>query len=133
MTDSTLHNILLVEDEQDIQAIVKLALESLGGFSVEVCSSGNEALQRAPIFKPQLILLDVMMPGMDGIATYKFLKEMPQLSGTEVIFLTAKVQPSEVQQYKQLGALDVIAKPFDPMTISEQIINIWLGRHGRKQ
>lgn len=130
MLDNELQKILLIEDEQDIQLIVKLALESLGGFIVEVCSSGNEALQKAPIFKPQLILLDVMMPEMDGLTTYKLLKDIPQLTDTEVIFLTAKVQQSELQLYKQIGALDVIAKPFDPMTISEQIKNIWLSRYG---
>lgn len=120
-----LTRILYVEDEPDIQTVARLALETLGGFTVEICSSGNEALSRAPGFQPQLILLDVMMPVMDGPATLKMLRGMPQFASTPVIFMTAKVQPSEVAGYKEIGAVDVIPKPFDPMTLSSQVQAIW--------
>lgn len=125
-----LTRILYVEDEPDIQTVARLALETLGGFTVEICSSGNEALARAPAFDPQLILLDVMMPVMDGPTTLGKLRELPQFASTPIIFMTAKVQPSEVAGYKKIGAIDVIPKPFDPMTLSSQVQAIWERCHG---
>ena len=122
---NSLNSILMVEDEPDIQTVAKLALEAVGGFNVEICSSGLEALEKAPAFNPDLILMDVMMPGMDGPTTFQELQKITELSSTPVIFMTAKVQPQEVQQYKDLGALDVIAKPFDPMTLAENVRSIW--------
>jgi two-component system OmpR family response regulator len=129
MTDK-LVRILYVEDEPDIQTVARLALEALGGFTVEICSSGSEALERAPGFKPQLILLDVMMPVMDGLETLKRLRGMAQFADTPVIFMTAKVQPGEVAGYKEIGAVDVIPKPFDPMALSGQVQAIWARCHG---
>ena len=118
----------MVEDEPDIQEIAQLALEAVGGFQVKICSSGREALRDAPSFAPDLILLDVMMAKMDGPSTLAQLRLIPQLARTPVIFMTAKVQPHEVEQYQQLGALDVISKPFDPMALSDTVREIWL-RH----
>lgn len=123
-----LQRILYVEDEPDIQAVAALALEMVGGFNVQICSSGEEALQKAEAYAPDLILLDVMMPSMDGPATLKALRELPALAGVPAVFMTAKVQPPEVAHYKSLGALDVIAKPFDPMTLADQIRKIWEAR-----
>jgi CheY-like chemotaxis protein len=120
-----LETILMVEDEPDIQTVAKLSLESIGGFKVEVCSSGQEAIEKAADIKPDLILLDVMMPGMDGPTTLLELKKIPQLSNTPVVFMTAKVQPQEIQQYKEYGAIDVIPKPFDPMSLAENLNSIW--------
>lgn len=120
-----LTRVLYVEDEPDIQKVARLAMEVLGGFAVEICSSGDEALQRAPAFQPQMILLDVMMPGMDGPTTLGKLRELPQFTSTPVIFITAKAQPGEVAGYKKLGAADVIPKPFNPMTLASQIQAIW--------
>jgi CheY-like chemotaxis protein len=125
-----LNRILYVEDEPDIRAVAKLALEMVGGFTLEVCSSGQEALDKALGFAPQLILLDVMMPGMDGPATLAALRELPELAAVPVIFMTAKVQPGEVAHYKELGAVDVIPKPFDPMTLSDALRKIWERCHG---
>ncbi len=125
-----LTRVLYTEDEPDIQAVARLALEMLGGFTVEICNSGAEALERAPDFNPQLILLDVMMPGMDGPTTLARLRELPQFANTPVIFMTAKVQPAEVAGYKKLGAIDVIPKPFDPMTLAGQVSAIWERSHG---
>ncbi|MDD5176187.1 MAG: response regulator [Sterolibacterium sp.] len=120
-----LTRILYVEDEPDIQMVARLALETLGGFTAEVCSSGSEALDKVAAFRPQLILLDVMMPGMDGPTTLGKLRELPDFATTPVIFMTAKVQPREVASYKQLGAVEVIPKPFDPMTLASTVQDIW--------
>lgn len=122
---TVLKRILYVEDEPDIQAVAKIALENLGGFELQIHSSGEDAIANAQSFKPDLLLLDVMMPGMDGPTTYAALKALPELVMTPAIFMTAKVQPSELIEYRELGAIDVIAKPFDPMTLSEQINIIW--------
>jgi CheY-like chemotaxis protein len=120
-----LTRILYVEDEPDIQVVARLALEAVGGFTVEVCSSGREALEKFAAFRPQLVLLDVMMPDMDGPTTLGKLRELPDFGATPVIFMTAKVQPQEVASYKQLGAKDVIAKPFDPMSLASTVKGIW--------
>lgn len=120
-----LARILYVEDEPDIRAVAQMALEAVGGFTVIACSSGSEALAAAPTAQADLLLLDVMMPGMDGPSTLKALRDMPATAGTPVIFMTAKVQAAEVAQYRELGAIDVIHKPFDPMELSAQINRIW--------
>lgn len=127
---STLQRILYVEDEPDIQAVAKLALEMVGGFTVKICSSGEEALREAVAFAPDMILLDVMMPGMDGPSTLMALREQPGLANLPVAFMTAKVQPAEVAYYKSLGARDVIAKPFDPMALASQVRAIWEASFG---
>ena len=126
---SELHRVLYVEDEPDIQAVARLALEMVGGLTVQICSSGEDALREAPRFEPQLILMDVMMPGMDGPGTLRALRERSLLDDVPVVFMTAKVQPREVAHYKALGALGVIAKPFDPMTLAEQVRELWGRRH----
>jgi len=120
-----LKRILYVEDEPDIQAVAKLALEIIGGYQVMICGGGQEALDKVGGFAPDLILLDVMMPGMDGPTTLQNLRANPATAMIPVIFLTAKVQPPEVKQYQALGALNVIAKPFDPMTLAAQVTACW--------
>ncbi len=120
-----LDKILYVEDDPDIQAIAVMVLDAISGFTLEPCSSGSEALQKALAFNPDLILLDVMMPGMDGPETLHALRQLPALAHTPVVFMTAKVQPQEVQGYMELGAAGVIAKPFDPMTLADQLREIW--------
>lgn len=122
---SELSKILYVEDEEDIRTVAQIALESVGGFELNICSSGEQALQNAEAFSPQLLLLDVMMPVMDGPTTLQELRKKSTLSNTPVIFMTAKVQPQEVEHFKSLGAIDVIAKPFDPMTLADTIKSIW--------
>lgn len=125
---SSLQRILYVEDEPDIQTVAKMALEMVGGFEVKVCSSGEEALLEAEAYAPELVLLDVMMPGMDGPTTLKGLREMAALKDVPVVFMTAKIQPAEVEEYKALGALGVIPKPFDPMTLAREVKEIWDSR-----
>lgn len=127
---NTLQRLLYVEDEPDIQAVAQVALEVVGGLVVKVCSSGEEALREVRAFAPDMILLDVMMPGLDGPGTLKSLRSDPVLADIPVAFMTAKVQPAEVAHYTSLGALDVIAKPFDPMTLAAQVRRIWGSRHG---
>lgn len=129
MTDA-LKKILYVEDEADIQTVARLALETVGGFEVMICSSGAEALEKAPRFKPDILLLDVMMPGMDGPDTLVALLSIEAMKPTPAIFLTAKAMPAEVERYKKLGAIDVIPKPFDPMTLADQVKAIWNRRDG---
>lgn len=119
-----LQRILLVEDEPDIRIITKMALETIGGFTVCACSSGAEAVKEATAFPADLILLDAMMPGMDGIATCKALRQTPLTRSIPIVFLTAKAQPHEIAAYKELGAVDVISKPFDPMRLSETLHRI---------
>lgn len=118
---SELKKILYVEDEPDIQMIARVALENVGGFELLVCSSGTEAVEKAAAFAPDLLLLDVMMPGMDGPTTLGELRKIPELSKTPVMFMTAKVQPQEVEFLKSLNVADVIAKPFDPMGLANNI------------
>jgi two-component system, OmpR family, response regulator len=122
---SALSRILFVEDDSDIQVVATLALESLGGFSVLACASGIEALSRFAEFSPDLVLLDVMMPGMDGPATLEALRRLPGGGTTPVVFMTARVQAHEVSRYKALGAVEVISKPFDPMRLAATVREIW--------
>jgi two-component system, OmpR family, response regulator len=130
MSRSPLQRVLFVEDDADIRTIAVLALETLGGFTLAACASGAEALERAQQFAPQLLLLDVMMPGMDGPTTLERLRTLPGLAQVPVIFMTAKVQASEVAHYKALGAIGVITKPFDPMGLAVQVQELWQSATG---
>ncbi len=123
--DRELNKILLVDDEPDIREVAKLSLEMVGGLEVETCVNGAEALRRVAEIAPDLILLDVMMPEMDGPQTLEAMKAAGLVDSIPVVFMTAKVQSTEVATYKELGAVDVIPKPFDPMTLSEQVKSIW--------
>ncbi len=122
---TTLSKILYAEDEPDIREIASLALESIGQFEIATCESGIQVIDLAIDFQPQLILLDVMMPDMDGPTTLKALKVHETLKDVPVIFLTAKILPDEIRRFKASGATDVISKPFDPMTLANQINHIW--------
>ena len=117
--------ILYVEDDPDITMVAQMALEIVGGLVLRSCSSGREALLAAATCQPDLILLDVMMPGMDGPDTLAALRGLPNTARTPVIFMTAKVQAAELAHYKALGALGVIAKPFDPMLLAQQVRQFW--------
>ncbi|HEV2673434.1 MAG TPA: response regulator [Aliidongia sp.] len=120
-----LKRILLVEDDPDVQTIASMALIDIGEFDLTVCSSGREALERVAGIKPQMILLDVMMPDMDGPSTLEEIRRLPLSPQPPVIFMTAKVQPQEQQRYLSLGAIEVIAKPFDPVTLADQLHAAW--------
>lgn len=102
-----------------------VALSVIGGFDVKCCENGVVALREAEAFAPDLMVLDVMMPEMDGPETLKHLQKIPSLRTKPVVFLTAKVHPEEVARLRQLGATGVLPKPFDPMTLSAQLREIW--------
>jgi CheY-like chemotaxis protein len=123
-----LQRVLYVEDDADIRTIAVLALETVGGLQLRACASGAEALEAAAGFAPDLLLLDVMMPGMDGPTTLQRLRELPGTARTPVVFMTAKVQASEIDHYLSLGALGVITKPFDPMALAVQVQDLWRER-----
>jgi len=127
---SDLQKILYVEDEPDIQAIAEMSLQVVGGFDVALCSSGDEALEKAEGIAPDLILLDVMMPGMDGPTTLMKLREIEALNDVPIVFMTAKAMTAEIAELKELGAVDVIPKPFDPMSLPDQVRAIWASVKG---
>lgn len=120
-----LKNVMLVDDDIDIQEAAQLGLDAIGEFNLTICSSGDEALAKVKEVKPQLILLDVAMPGKDGPTTLKELQKIPEASSIPVVFLTASVEPHQIAAYKQMGVTDVISKPFDPTTLAETLIQIW--------
>lgn len=124
----SLHNILCIDNESDILEIVKFALETIGNFKLEMCASGKEALERAASSHPDMILLDVMMPGMDGITVFKELRRIPALANVPIVFMTAKVRPAEVLRYQNMGAQGVISKPFDSMALPRVVESLWENR-----
>jgi len=120
-----LKRVMLVEDEEDIRAVAEVALETVGGFTLKACASGKEALESIEEFAPQLFILDVMMPGMDGPETLRAIRKLPEHTSTPAVFMTAKVQSEEIASYLAEGALSVIPKPFDPMTLADRVQEIW--------
>jgi len=113
--------VLIVDDEADIRRIAKLGLSRVGGMEVVEAANGAEALVRAKEDKPDAVLLDVMMPGLDGPSTLARLREDPATSGIPVVFLTAKAIAAELERLKVLGAAGVLTKPFDPMTLAREL------------
>jgi len=115
------HRILIIDDEEDIRDVAALSLETVAGWDVVVASSGAQGLARAIEHLPEAILLDVMMPGMDGPTTLRELRKNPVTAKIPVLLLTAKVQASDQRRFADLGVEAVLFKPFDPMTLSTQI------------
>ena len=124
MSPEKLQRVLVIDDEPDILAVVRITLCARAGFEVEVCQSGAEAPGVARRFAPDLILLDVMMPGIDGPTTLQALRDDPQTAATPVVFMTAKAMPHETARYLDLGAAAVIAKPFDQRTLADELEQI---------
>lgn len=125
MDKKPLKKILFIDDDSDILTIAKYAMSEHSEYSIKFLTSGEEGIKEAINSPPDLILLDVMMPAMDGIATFKALKLMPKLSHIPIVFFTAKVQKNELQQYLDLGAIDIIIKPFDLAALPDIIEKIW--------
>jgi CheY-like chemotaxis protein len=125
MNRDSLREILYVDDEPDIREIVQMALGLVPTLSVNTADSGTRALQSMQASKPDLVLLDVMMPNMDGPTTLQHMRSQPELQSIPVIFMTAKAMPQEVARFRALGAAAVIAKPFDPMLLAEHVFAIW--------
>ncbi len=113
--------ILHVDDEPDIREVVDMSLGLNPEFEVRACSSGAEAVAAAIEWSPALILLDVMMPGMDGPTTLLQLHENAQTANIPVLFMTARAQAREIEHFIALGAKGVISKPFDPMTLASEV------------
>ena len=120
--------LLLVDDEDDIRAVAKLSLESVGGWQVHAVSSGRDALRAAAEQSFDAVLLDVMMPELDGPSTLAALREAGHLDDVPVVFLTAKVQPADRRALEATGAAGIVAKPFDPMLLPEELGRIIAGR-----
>ena len=126
---SELRRVMCVEDDPDIRMIIEFSLATLGGYQVCLCPDGRAALAQAPNFKPDLVLLDVMMPGLSGPETLAALRRLVEMAGVPVVFMTAKAMPDEVEELLQYGATGVIVKPFDPVTLPQDIRIYW--EHGR--
>ena len=120
-----LRRILYVEDDEAIRTVGLVTLRAVGRFEVVACASGAEALAQAPSASADLILLDVMMPGMDGPETLARLRRIPETATTPVVFLTARVQPEAIAELRALGAVEVLSKPFEPMGLPEILRKIW--------
>jgi two-component system OmpR family response regulator len=125
MNRNNLREILYVDDEPDIREIVQMALGLVPTLSVNTADSGQRALEIMQAKRPDLVLLDVMMPNMDGPTTLQQMRSRPELQSIPVIFMTAKAMPQEVARFRSLGAAAVIAKPFDPMLLGEQVFAVW--------
>jgi two-component system, OmpR family, response regulator len=120
-----LKRVMFVEDDLDVFPLIELSLSSIGGFEVRGFMQGEDAVRAAQAFHPQLVMLDCMMPGMDGPTTMKLLRQLEGFERKPFAFLTAKVQEAHVSRLYALGAAEVIAKPFDPIALPETLRKIW--------
>lgn len=120
-----LRKVLFVDDDEDIHMILKMCLKEIPQLEVRSAFSGSEALELAQASPPDLIILDVMMPKMDGPETLQALKKLPSLQAIPVVFLTAKAEKSELEGLLKCGAKEVLTKPFDIKTFPKQILDIW--------
>lgn len=119
-----MHRVLIIDDEHDIREVASLTLEATAGWNVSTASSGAEGMQLAAKERPDLILLDVMMPEMDGPTTFREMQKQPETADIPVILLTAKVQGVDQRRFADLGVAAVLFKPFDPMTLAQQIADV---------
>jgi CheY-like chemotaxis protein len=117
----TTKQILVVDNEQYIQEVAKICLETVAGWTVVTASSGQEGITKAETYQPDAILLDVMMPEMDGITTFEKLQANPLTKAIPVILLTAKIQASDRLRYNQMGMISAIAKPFNPLELAAEV------------
>jgi CheY-like chemotaxis protein len=117
--------ILLIDDEENLVSVIKICLQKLGGWTVLTASSGAEGLRYAEAFQPDAILLDVMMPDLDGLTVLRQLRANPKTQPIPVILLTAKMQSVHQDEYAQLDIVGVLAKPFDPLQLAHHIAQIW--------
>jgi len=128
----TLERVVVAEDDPDIAAVVTLALGRVGGLQVTACADGREVLELVPHLLPDLFLLDVMMPEIDGLETLRRLKLEPRTASIPVIFMTARIRPADLETYDRAGAEGVIAKPFDPLTLTQHLRQLHAeSRHAR--
>jgi CheY-like chemotaxis protein len=124
-----LKSILYVEDDLHVRTTAKLVMEVIGKFEVRDCGSGREALAVARDFQPDLILLDVMMPEIDGVGTLALLRRLPHLAEVPVLFVTGLTTAEDVARYLDAGAIGVIPKPVVPLRLAGQLNSLWSQRH----
>ena len=125
MPERPLNRICYVEDDEDIQRIVRMSLERIGKMTVEVVGDPMVAIDAMMRFAPDLVLLDWMMPGMDGPTLYREMKKRPEVAGLPVVFITAKAAQRDLDELKTLGAAGTISKPFSPKDLPDQLRAIW--------
>jgi CheY-like chemotaxis protein len=126
----SLRSILYVDDEDDIREIVQLSLQLDSDLELVTCASGGVALAYVETWIPDVVVLDVMMPGLDGPGTLARMRGKAETADIPVVFLTAKAQRAELARFLGLGAIGVIAKPFDPMTLAAELRRLWSARRG---
>lgn len=126
-----LKKILYAEDEPDVRTVVELTIDAMSDYKIKTCDNGKKLLESVEEYAPDLILLDVMMPEMDGPTTFSNLQSSEKTKDIPVIFMTAKAQVHEVEKFKEVGALGVITKPFDPMSLCSEIDEIWNQKYGQ--
>ena len=125
MPDRPLNRICYVEDDEDIQRIVRLSLERVGKMTVEVVGDPTLAIDAMIAFKPDLVMLDWMMPKMDGPTLFRAMRERPETRVLPVVFITAKASQRELDELVALGASGTISKPFSPKDLPDQLRAIW--------
>ncbi|WP_062264826.1 response regulator [Endozoicomonas arenosclerae] len=123
--DDGLKTILYAEDDEDIRSIVEMTLEAMTNIEVISCKNGSEAILKSSSVSPDLVLLDVMMPDMDGLTVFEYLSRQEDYCKVPVILITARVQAHEIDEYLAKGVVGVIQKPFDPVTLPDQLIAFW--------
>ncbi len=116
---------MLIDDDENMNVVMKLALETVGGWQLEICLSGKEAIEKVSSFQPDLILLDAVMPDMSGPETLQALRKIPTLSQIPVLFISGKNRDELLEEVKFLGACGVLRKPFNPLTLKDSIQKIW--------
>jgi two-component system OmpR family response regulator len=125
MPERPLQRICYVEDDEDIQRIVRMSLERIGKMTVEVVTDSLKAIEAMNAFKPDLVMLDWMMPGMDGPTLFAKMKQDPLVSALPVVFITAKATQRDIDELVRLGAAAVLSKPFSPKDLPDQLRAIW--------
>ena len=125
MPEKPLNRICYVEDDEDIQRIVRMSLERVGKMTVAVVSDPTQALQTFAEFKPDLVMLDWMMPAMDGPTLFRQMKLRPETSSLPVVFITAKASQRDLDELMKIGAAGTISKPFSPKDLPDQLRAIW--------
>lgn len=130
MNPRQLREVLYVDDDPDIRELVQMSLETISQIEVRTADTGEAALCAMRTHRPDIVLLDVMMPGLDGPATLQRMRQSDDLVSIPVLFMTAKSQPLDLERLCQLGAIGVIGKPFDPMRLADQLLAHWQGLGG---
>lgn len=126
MPTSPLNRICYVEDDEDIQRIVRMSLERVGKMTVQVVGDPTQAIEAMKAFKPDLVMLDWMMPGMDGPTLFRKMRETSEVKHLPVVFITAKASSSEMDELRAMGAAGAISKPFSPKDLPDQLRSIWI-------